>query len=157
MRSGWARIDDIIDRPVALSPMAAKPPPDWMVRLNVALLRRGLKIGSQHLLSVRGRKSGVLRSTPVSLATVDADRYIVAAFQDAAWVGNVRAAGEGILGRARAEQRVRLTELPTGQRGPVLRAFLQQVRGGGRFFASSDPDAVTAAADRYPVFRVEAL
>jgi len=58
-----------------------KPPPMWIVRLNVAMLRRGLKIGSQHLLSVRGRKSGEVRSTPISIATIDGSRYIVAAFQ----------------------------------------------------------------------------
>ncbi|HEY8868492.1 MAG TPA: nitroreductase/quinone reductase family protein [Candidatus Limnocylindrales bacterium] len=135
--------------------MPAKPPPAWMVRLNIAMLRRGLSIGSQYLLSVRGRKSGVMRDTPVSLATVGSERYIVAAFVDAAWIGNVRAAGEGVLGRGNAEERVRLIELPVHERGPVLRAFLEQVRGGVRFFGSSDPDVVTAAADRYPVFRLD--
>jgi hypothetical protein len=137
--------------------MAAKPPPAWLVRLNVALLRRGLRIGSQHLLSVRGRTTGLTRSTPVSIATVGPDRYIVAAFAAAAWVGNVRAAGEAVLGRGTASERVRLVELPTEERPPVLRAFLHQVRGGGRFFGSSDPDVVVAAAERYPVFRVEPL
>jgi deazaflavin-dependent oxidoreductase (nitroreductase family) len=127
-----------------------------MVRLNVAMLRRGLKIGSQSLLSVRGRRSGELRSTPVSIATVDGIRYIVAAFSDAAWVKNVRAAGSATLGRGMNAEEVRLIELPVAERGPVLRAFLQQVRGGARFFGSADPDTVVAAADRYPVFRVEA-
>jgi deazaflavin-dependent oxidoreductase (nitroreductase family) len=135
--------------------MAPKPPPAWIVRLNVAMLRRGLGIGSQHLLTVRGRRSGQPRSTPVSLATVGSERYIVAAFANAAWVANVRAAGEGLLARGRAEEPVRLVELPTDQRGPVLRAFLEQARGGLRFFGSSDPDVVTAAAGRYPVFRVD--
>lgn len=35
----------------------------WVVRLNVVMLRRGLRIGSQHLLSVRGRKSGEVSSS----------------------------------------------------------------------------------------------
>jgi deazaflavin-dependent oxidoreductase (nitroreductase family) len=135
--------------------MATKPPPAWLVRLNVAMLRRGLAIGSQHLLSVRGRKSGLQRSTPVSLATVGAERYIVAAFADAAWVGNVRAAREGTLARGKAMERVRLVEVPVEQREPVLRAFLEQVPGGVRFFGSSDPEVVTARATAYPVFRVE--
>ena len=126
-----------------------------MVRLNVAMLRRGLKIGSQSLLSVRGRRSGELRSTPVSIATVDGTRYIVAAFSDAAWVKNVRTARSGTLARGRGIEEVRLIEVPVGERGPVLRAFLQQVRGGVRFFGSADPDVVVAASDRYPVFRVE--
>jgi hypothetical protein len=50
---------------------------------------------------------------------------------------------------------VRLVELPIEERGPVLRGFLQQVRGGVRFFGSADPDVVVAAADRYPVFRLD--
>ena len=132
-----------------------KPPPRWMVRLNVAVLRRGLKIGSQYLLSVRGRKSGAIRNTPVSIATLGSERYIVAAFADAAWVANVRAAGEGTLARGRTTEPIRLVELPIEERGPVLRAFLEQVRGGVRFFGSSDPNVVAAAADRYPVFRLE--
>lgn len=126
-----------------------------MVRLNVAMLRRGLRIGSQHLLSVRGRKSGAIRSTPVSIATVGTKRYIVAAFADAAWVGNVRAAGQGTLRRGRDEERVRLVEMPVEERGPVLRAFLEQVPGGVRFFGSSDPSVVSSAAHRYPVFRLD--
>ncbi|HXI46321.1 MAG TPA: hypothetical protein VNH13_08465, partial [Candidatus Acidoferrales bacterium] len=81
--------------------------------------------------------------------------YIVAAFADAAWVGNVRAAREGTLARGKAMERVRLVEVPVEQREPVLRAFLEQVPGGVRFFGSSDPEVVTARATAYPVFRVE--
>ena len=119
------------------------------------MLQRGLKIGSQHLLSVRGRTTGRIRTTPVSLATVEGTRYIVAAFAEAAWVRNVRAAGSGTVGRGRSAEPVRLVEVPVAERGPVLRAFLSQVRGGARFFESADPAAVVAAADRYPVFRLE--
>ena len=134
---------------------ATKPPPAWMVRLNIALLRRGLRIGSQALLSVRGRRTGKPRATPVSIATVDGARYIVAAFADAAWVHNVRAAVSATLSRGRSVETIRLTELPVEQRGPVLRAFLAQVRGGARFFGSSDAEEIVAAAERYPVFRLE--
>ena len=126
-----------------------------MVRLNIMVLRRGMKIGSQHLLTVRGRKTGEMRSTPVSIAAIDGNRYIVAAFSKAAWVQNVRAAGLGTLSRGRRGEQVRLVELPVTDRGPVLRAFLQQVRGGVRFFGSADPDVVVARADRYPVFRLD--
>jgi deazaflavin-dependent oxidoreductase (nitroreductase family) len=119
-----------------------KPPPPWMVRLNVAMLRRGLSIGSQHLLTVRGRKSGQLRGTPVSIATVEGNRYIVAAFTDAAWVWNVRAAESATLSRGRSIEAVRLIELPVDERGPVLRAFLQQVRGGARVAVGGCHDGI---------------
>ena len=130
------------------------PPPAWAVRANVALLRRGLRVGSQSLLTVRGRRSGEPRRTPVSVVTVHGGRYLVAAFADADWVKNVRAAGEGELLRGREAERVRLTEVPVGRRGPILRAFLDQVPGGRRFFGTADPDTVAAEADRYPVFEV---
>ena len=135
-------------------PGEAKPPPMWMVRLNVALLRRGLKVGSQHLLSIRGRKTGQVRGTPVSILTVEGERYVVAAFAQAGWVKNVRAIEAGVLARGWHDENVRLIELPTGERGPILREFLRQVRGGVRFFDSPDPEAVVSSADRYPVFRV---
>ena len=132
----------------------ASPPPRWMVNLNRAFLRRGLKVGSQYLLTVPGRTSGEPRSTPISVVTLDGQRYIVSAFADADWVGNVRAAGAGSLARGKQAENVRLVELPASEREPVLRAFLQQVPGGVRFFESPEPDAVVASAGRYPVFRV---
>jgi deazaflavin-dependent nitroreductase family protein len=127
-----------------------------MVRMNVAFLRRGLRVGSQSLLSVPGRKSGVARSTPVSIVTLDGVRYIVAAFSEADWVKNVRAAGAGSLSRGRRVESVRLVEVPVAEREAILRAFLQQVPGGVRFFDPPDPDTVVASAGRYPVFRIVA-
>ena len=98
--------------------MAAKPPPAWMVRFNIALLGRGLKLGSQHLLTVPGRRTGRPRSTPISIATVDGARYIVAAFADAAWVANVRAARSGTLIRGARAEAIALTEVPVEEREP---------------------------------------
>ncbi len=132
----------------------ASPPPRWMVSLNRAFLRRGLKVGSQYLLTVPGRTSGEPRSTPISVVTLDGQRFIVSAFADADWVKNVRAAAGGTLSRGKQAEAVRLLELPGPEREPVLRAFLQQVPGGRRFFESPQPDAVVASAGRYPVFRV---
>ena len=126
-----------------------------MVRLNVAFLRRGLKLGTQYLLSVRGRKTGLPRSTPVSIATVDGVRFIVAAFPDAAWVKNIQVARAGTLERGRQKQDVRLVAIPVSEREPVLRAFLAQVRGGVRFFGRQTADEIVAGAERYPVFRIE--
>ncbi len=135
-----------------------KAPPRWIVRLNVWLLRRGLAIGSQHLLTVRGRRSGLPRSTPISIVTLEGARYIVAALAEVDWVKNVRAAGEGVLSRGRRHQTVHLVELPVEERGPILRAFLVQVPGGVRYFGiSPDPDELAASATRYPVFRVEGV
>jgi deazaflavin-dependent oxidoreductase (nitroreductase family) len=135
--------------------MAAKPPPLWVIRLNTALLRRGFAVGTQWLLTVPGRRSGLPRGTPVSIAKVDDNRYIVAAFGDASWVKNVQRARAGILSRGKQTEEVTLPEVPTTERGPVLAAFLEQVRGGRRFFGNQSVDEIIANADLYPVFRIE--
>ena len=128
----------------------------WAVRANIAVLRLGIPIGSQHLLSIVGRTSGRLRSTPISVVTVDGGEYLVSAFAHADWVANARAVGSGTLRRGRTSRRVRLVELSVDEREPILRAFLRQVPGGVRFFAAGhDPGAVAAAAADYPVFRVD--
>jgi hypothetical protein len=129
-------------------------------RFNMLLLRLGLPIGTQHVLSVPGRKSGRMRSTPVSLVTLDGQRYVVSG-EGLAWVKNARAAGWGELVRARRRDRVSLTERPPSERGPVLRAFWHQVPGGRSFIArlfglasDASADDFEAAAPRCPVFRI---
>lgn len=140
--------------------MATQPigPPRWIVQLNVFMLRLGLHIGSQYLLTIRGRTSGKPRSNPISTVTMDGERYVVAALAGVDWVKNARVAGEGVMARGRSRQTVRLIELPVDERGPVLREFLRQVPGGVKFFGvSADPDVLAASAGQYPVFRLESV
>ena len=58
-------------------------PANRLVRL---LTRLGLRLGTIHVLTVPGRRSGVPRSTPVSPLTVDGKRYVVAGMEEADWV-----------------------------------------------------------------------
>jgi deazaflavin-dependent oxidoreductase (nitroreductase family) len=140
--------------------------PRWLrpaSRLNRFLLGLGLPIGTQHVITVVGRKSGVPRSTPVSVVTLGDSRYVVSG-RGIAWVENARAAGWAQLERSRRRERVRLVELPAADRGPVLRAFWAQVPHGRPFIArilglapDADADAFEAAAPVCPVFRLEPL
>jgi hypothetical protein len=144
--------------------MSDKNLPRWLgpaSRANTWLLRRGLRIGTQHVLSVPGRKSGLMRSTPVSLVSLDGKRYVVSG-EGLAWVTNARVAGWGTLERARRTERIALIELPPDERGPILRAFWQQVPQGRSFIArlfglaaKATADDFEAAAPRCPVFRVD--
>jgi hypothetical protein len=65
----------------------AKMPPRWAIRLNIFMLRLGAPIGTQRVLSIVGRRSGLLRHTPVSVVSLSGGRYIVAAVASADWVG----------------------------------------------------------------------
>jgi hypothetical protein len=101
-------------------PPAASPAlPRWLKPVNrviVFLQRLGIAFFTFHLISVPGRRSGLLRTTPVSPFTVDGRRYIVSLGQTE-WVRNARVAGWGILERGRSRQRVRLTKVPVPERG----------------------------------------
>jgi deazaflavin-dependent oxidoreductase (nitroreductase family) len=126
--------------------------------INRWLLARGIGPATQHLLSIAGRRTGLVRTTPVAVVTVEGDRYVVAGFAGSDWVRNARAARRARLRRGRAVEEVTLTELPVADRGPVLRAFAGQVRGGRPFLgvsAQASHAAFREAAARHPVFRVD--
>ena len=126
--------------------------------INRWLLSRGIGPAPQHLLSIAGRRTGLARTTPVAVVTVEGDRYVVAGFAGSDWVRNARAARRARLRRGRAVEEVTLTELPVADRGPVLRVFAAQVRGGRPFLGisahASDTEFRNAAA-AHPVFRVD--
>jgi len=141
--------------------------PRWLKpanRLIMLFQRLGLPTGTIHVLTVPGRTSGTLRSTPVSALTVNGRRYIVAGVAEMDWARNVRAAGWGILASGRRRERVSLIELPPQERAPILREFPRLVPGGVPFFRrlyrlpddpAALPDAFAGLATHATVFRVE--
>ncbi|MGI5519956.1 nitroreductase family deazaflavin-dependent oxidoreductase [Micromonospora sp. CA-259024] len=128
-------------------------------RIVIALHRIGLPIGPMALLTVAGRRSGRPRTTPVAPVVIAGSRYLVEAYPGSDWVRNARAAGRGTLTRGRQRQEVDLTEVPSADRGPILREFpTQNPRGAGAFVRngiveSPTPEAFAQAASRCPVFR----
>jgi F420H(2)-dependent quinone reductase len=140
--------------------------PGWLKPLNhviVALQRLGLAFLTFHLLSVPGRRSGRMRTTPVSPFAVEGRRYVLS-LGATEWVKNARAAGTGVLSRGRRQQPVALVELPPQEREAVIRQFPVQVPGGAQFFVRTglvrppgDPDAFAEAAPRLAVFRIDPL
>ena len=137
-----------------------------MNKLFMAVLRLGLPI-SRHeapvVLTVAGRKSGKVRSTPVTPMVVDGKRYVVNGYPGADWVSNVRAADDVTLTHGRHSERVRMVELAPEEAGPVLRALpaamptgVQLMRRAGVLTAGT-PDECAGLAARLPVFRIDPI
>lgn len=108
-------------------------------------------------LEVAGRRSGRARRFPLGMADLRGRWYLVSMLGECAWVANVRAAGgrAAIVHGRRRE--VRLVEVPTPQRAPILARYVRQVPGGRPHIpvAPGSPLADFAAvAGRYPVFEV---
>ena len=143
--------------------MSKKPLFPWWLkyanRVVILLNRLGLSIGTMHILSIPGRKTGKMRSTPLSVLKVNGQRYILTGLETG-WVKNARAAGWGLLSYGRKKEWVRLIELPVEERPVILREFPVQVPHGVQFFERlldlpNDPEAFAQAAPQCPVFRLE--
>jgi deazaflavin-dependent oxidoreductase (nitroreductase family) len=124
--------------------------------MAAAMIRLGIAPSGMHLLTVRGRKSGLPRTTPVNLIEHQGRRWLVAPYGEVAWVRNARAAGEVQLRRAGAVERAAVRAASAEEAAPVLRSYLRQLRlVVGPYFdvTASSPDAAFAAeAPRHPVF-----
>jgi hypothetical protein len=109
------------------------------------------------VLSLPGRTTGLRRTTPVAVITIDGERYIVGGYETSDWVKNARSAGWALIGRGTTNERVTLTEIPPDHSVPILREFARSVRGG-RSFLTVRADATDAefanASPHHPVFRL---
>ena len=127
------------------------------------LLRLGRLMGPNALLTVRGRKSGEPRTTPVAVVEIKGRRWIVGTFGDVNWVRNLRAAGEGVITVGRRRESVRAVELTPEESASFFAGVLAPYASDGalkrlvlRMLGASDiiSDPRGAAAKR-PVFELE--
>jgi F420H(2)-dependent quinone reductase len=132
----------------------------WRRALNALvrpLARLGLTGPRTHLLTVPGRASGRLWSTPVSIVRIGSERWLVAPYGDRNWVKNARAARWVELRRGRRRERLSIEELTPAEAVPVLQEYYRLGRVTHPFFAvslESSPEEWLADAPRHPVFRL---
>ena len=126
--------------------------------LATTLVRAEVKVGPIQLLTVRGRKSGLPRTTPVAVVEQQGQRYLVATYGLVDWVRNLRAAAEATLTLGRRSEAIKVIELPPQEAVSVLKASLGG--GGGAFKAYFDVPAEAPLQEfereavRHPVFVV---
>lgn len=134
----------------------------WRRALNAVvrpLARAGLTGPRTHLLTVPGRRTGRLWSTPVSIVEHDGARWLVAPYGDRNWVQNARAAGSVELRRGRRREQLDVEELAPVEAVPVLRRYYELGRTTRPLFdvrLDSPHEEWLAEAPRHPVFRLRA-
>ena len=135
----------------------------FFVRLSnkfaATLLRAGVKLGNMALLSVRGRKSGLPRTTPVTLVVQDGQRWLIALFGEVNWVRNLRAASEATLTLGRHSETISATELTAEEAAPILKQSLSGAPSFLRAYfdvtSASSIEEFVREAPRHPVFLVQ--
>jgi deazaflavin-dependent oxidoreductase (nitroreductase family) len=121
-------------------------------------------MGPEVLLTVRGRKSGLPRSTPVTICQHADRRGLISPFGETDWVRNLRAAGRATLTVGRRQEEVTAVELGPMEAAEFIRDVLaphaRRTRLGSwivRHLDKIDIDHPVAAAAGRPVFELRPL
>ena len=80
------------------------------------VLRAGVPLGFNGLLTIRGRKTGLLRTTPIAIIEVDGRRWVWSPWGEVNWVRNLRAAGAATISKRGHNEDVDATELDETER-----------------------------------------
>jgi deazaflavin-dependent oxidoreductase (nitroreductase family) len=128
------------------------------------LLAARVPLGFNGLITIRGRTSGLPRTTPVAIIDVSGRRWIWAPWGEVHWVRNLRVAGHATITIRGRKEEVRATELDQPQRvgffrdvlGPVARGIPFGVRFI-RIVDGVDLDDPSEAAEGRPVFELHPL
>lgn len=137
--------------------------PNWFAklqnRLSAIAFSAGIMPSRAGTLVVRGRCSGRSVSFPIVIAMFEGRRYLVSMLGAGVnWIRNVEAdGGRAELQHGRREQ-IRLVEIDTADRPPILRRYLE-LAPGARPHIPVDRGAPLEEFERiaaeYPVFRIE--
>jgi deazaflavin-dependent oxidoreductase (nitroreductase family) len=131
-------------------------------RIVARLTKLGISLMGSRVLSVRGRKTGDWRSTPVNLLVLDGQRYLVAPRGHTQWVRNLRANPEGRLQLGRTVETFRAEELADADKPDILRLYLKKWAWEvGTFFSgdvtkNSPVETLHHIAPGVPVFKIHA-
>jgi deazaflavin-dependent oxidoreductase (nitroreductase family) len=110
---------------VALAPRKRLP---RRVRLFSPILKfllvAGVPMGFNRLVTIRGRKSGLPRTTPLAVIETGGRRWVWAPWGEVQWVRNLRAAGQATITNRHRQEEVTATELDPTQRVGFFRDIL---------------------------------
>jgi len=90
----------------------------------------GVPMGPNGLITIRGRKSGLPRTTPLAIVEVAGKRWVWAPWGEVNWVRNLRAAGRATITKRRRREEVVATELDPTQRVEFFRDVLGPLARG---------------------------
>ena len=130
------------------------------------LLRFGMPLGPNRVLTIRGRRTGQLHTIPLAVAEVDGRRWVIGTFGETNWVRNLRAAGEADVEINGESRHVRAIELTRDQAADFFtnvivpyvahmpRLWRLGVSSLIKFAAPEIYSDPTTAAAKHPVFEL---
>ena len=110
--------------------------PPWVTGFNPIarfLLAARVPLGPNGLITIRGRTSGLPRTTPLAIVEASGRRWVWSPWGDVHWVRNLRAAGHATITVRGRKEDVAVTELDTNERAGFFRDVLGPVARDMRF------------------------
>jgi deazaflavin-dependent oxidoreductase (nitroreductase family) len=126
-------------------------------RILATFINLGVMPQKMHVLTVPGRKTGKLHSTPVSIVTSESGRYLVSPYGEVSWVKNARVSGEVMLRRGSTRETLKIKELPPAEAASILKTYVSQEPITRPYFnLTPEPSMAdfTAEASAHPVFEL---
>jgi deazaflavin-dependent oxidoreductase (nitroreductase family) len=111
-----------------------------------------------YLLTVRGRKSGLPRTTPIVVLMSQNEYYLGSPYGMVDWVRNLRAAGEATLTRGRRTETFTARELSPKEAVPVLKEVFKKDNPFVRYYGvtpQSSLEEFERAAMTHPFFHLQ--
>src|SRR5215208_4946818 len=112
--------------------------PSWVpffTRIARLLLAAGVPMGPNKLITVRGRKSGLPRTTPLAIVEHAGRRGVISPFGEVNWVRNLRAAGRATITVGQRKEEVTAVELEPTEAVAFIRDVLAPHARRARFGA----------------------
>jgi deazaflavin-dependent oxidoreductase (nitroreductase family) len=138
--------------------------PWWVPYFNFVakpLLGLGVPMGPDVLITVRGRRSGLPRTTPVTVGEYGGRRGLISPFGETNWARNLRAAGTATIQFGRRREQVRAVELSHDEAVAFIRdvfaPIARESRLGNWFVRNVDKidiDDPEEAVKGRPVFEI---
>jgi deazaflavin-dependent oxidoreductase (nitroreductase family) len=134
----------------------------WFNPIARPLLAAGVPMGPNGLITVRGRRSGLPRTTPITIVEAPGRRWVLAPFGDVNWVHNLRTAGRATITQRRRTEEVTATELAPAEAvvffrdvlAPLARRYGWLAMWIVRNVDKIDIDDPVEAANGRPVFEL---
>jgi len=118
----------------------------------------GLGPSYSFLLQIKGRKTGLIYSTPVNVLRYDKKLYLIGTRGHTQWSRNALAVKQATLKRGRISLGYRLRDLTDEEKPEILKAYLTRFNWMVRRFfpipSDSPVSAFAAIAPQYPVFEL---
>ncbi len=114
-------------------------------------------VGPIHLLTTRGRKTGLPRTSPVTLVQRGDQQWLVAPYGAVSCVHNARSHGRVTLRRGRDRGDYTIRELSAADAGPVLKRYLAIATATRPYFEATKDwpvEEFIAEAHRHPAFEL---